>query len=57
MRNRLFLASLGGIAAVLLSAGAAWAVAPVEVPEPASFGLLAAGIAGVAWLKFGRRRS
>lgn len=29
---------------------------PIAVPEPTSLVLLASGIAGVAWLKFRRRR-
>jgi hypothetical protein len=28
----------------------------VEVPEPTSFALLAAGLGGAAWVKFRRRR-
>lgn len=46
-----------GAVAVLLSSGAAFAGAPVvQIPEPTSLALLATGIAGVAWVKFRRRK-
>lgn len=42
-----------------LGAGTAWAgvvAPPVSVPEPATLGLLAAGIAGIAGIRRLRRR-
>jgi PEP-CTERM motif-containing protein len=45
---------LAGISVVLLSAGQALAGA-VQIPEPSSFALIAAGAAAVAWAKFRRR--
>lgn len=43
--------------AVLAFAGHAIAAppAPVEVPEPASLAVLAAGVGALAWVKFRRR--
>jgi hypothetical protein len=39
----------------LFSAGQALAGAVVQIPEPSSFALIAAGAAAVAWAKFRRR--
>lgn len=46
-----------GLLATALSASAAYAgLNPIPVPEPTSLSLLAAAIAGVAWVKFRRRK-
>jgi hypothetical protein len=48
---------LMGLAAVLLSSGTAFAGAtPIPIPEPSSLALIAAGVAGVAWVRFRRRK-
>jgi hypothetical protein len=40
-----------------MSAGAALAAAPaIQIPEPSSLALVAAGAAAVAWVKFKRRK-
>lgn len=36
--------------------GAALAAPPAPIPEPASIGLLAVGVAGAAWVRFRRRK-
>ena len=47
---------LSGLVLVALS-GVAWAGVPViTVPEPTSLAVLAAGIGGLAWVKFRRRK-
>lgn len=58
MGHHLWMWAIGAILATAI-AGPAWAGIvsnPVPIPEPASIALLAAGIGGVAWLKFRRRR-
>ena len=45
---------LAGLSVALLSAGQAYA-GVVQIPEPSSFALIAAGAAAVAWAKFRRR--
>jgi PEP-CTERM motif len=46
--------ALTGLSAVLLSSGAALAAAPIEVPEPATLSLMAAGIGVVAAVRYFR---
>ena len=53
MHRKITLA-LTGISAVLLSGGAAFAAVPIEVPEPASLSLMAAGIGVVAAVRYFR---
>ena len=46
-----------GVAAVVLTAGSALAgPAVIQIPEPSSLALVAAGAGIVAWMKFRRRR-
>ena len=41
---------------LMMSAGAAMAAPPaIQIPEPSSLALIAAGAAAVAWAKFRRR--
>ena len=55
--NSALVALLAGLAASLW-ASMAWAAAtaPVEVPEPATLAVLAAGVGALAWVKFRGRR-
>ena len=56
MARKLGFMLLGGMLANVTLMGAAWAAAPVEVPEPSSLALIAIGIGGVAYLKFRQRK-
>ena len=52
-----FIGLMGAAAALTLSAMPAFAgTVVVATPEPASMTLLAAGIGGVAWAKFRKRK-
>jgi hypothetical protein len=46
---------VAGASLALLSTDQALAGAVVQIPEPSSFALIAAGAAAVAWAKFRRR--
>lgn len=52
--NALISTVLAGLSVVLLSSGQAFA-GVIQIPEPSSFALIAAGAAAVAWAKFRKR--
>lgn len=57
MNRNAITVALAGLAAVVLSSGAALAgTSPIPIPEPSSMALAAAGIAGVAWARFRGRK-
>ena len=55
MRANIAWLCLTALGIVALSSGVA-AASVTAVPEPGSLGLLAAGLAGAAWIRFRRRR-
>lgn len=54
--HRKVILALTSVSAVLLSGGVAFAAAPIEVPEPASLSLMAAGIGVVAAVRYFRKK-
>jgi hypothetical protein len=53
---RLWAVLLGLLSTALPGSAAYAGLNPIPVPEPTSLSLLAAGVAGVAWVKFRRRK-